>query len=66
VTTAQVGSLGEKMAELADSVGMLLEMSAGYRRRAVQAGFSEDAAERVALELHHRLLGVAFRDPDRG
>ena len=42
--------------DLADQIGRLAEMAAGYREQCEAAGFSPTAAEQMAVQLHQQLI----------
>jgi hypothetical protein len=46
----------DRLAEAADHLDALLMMVAGYRSKAVEAGFSEFSAEEMAVQVHAKLL----------
>jgi hypothetical protein len=45
---------------LMDHLKLLMELVSGYRKTAVNGGFSETMAELMAVELHANLMRVAF------
>lgn len=49
-------TLTDRLAEAADQFEALLSMVAGYRTKAIEAGFSEYSAEEMSLQVHARLL----------
>ena len=53
-------SPAEAMANMADSIRQLVELSAGHRQTCLAAGFSETAAEQMAVALHGCLCIGAF------
>ncbi len=50
----------EKMAVISDYVRGFVEIASGHRRVCLEAGFSETAAEHMAVELHDGLLHNMF------
>jgi len=44
------------LAITADNLDALLTLVAGYRQKAVDAGFSEYSAEEMAVDVHRKLL----------
>jgi hypothetical protein len=52
-------------AEHLDQSSFLIEIAAGYRNRALAAGFSAQAAEQMALDFHRSLLTQAFGNSDQ-
>lgn len=46
----------ESLLDALDSAKQWIEAAAGYRQKAVDSGFSEEAAELMALEFHELLL----------
>lgn len=38
----------------------LIDAAAGYRQTAVTHGFTPEAAEHMAVDLHERMLGMVF------
>lgn len=53
-------SLATVLLQLADSMQHVLEASVGYRQKCVEAGFSAEAAERMAVDYHGALVGAVF------
>lgn len=55
-------------AEAADQLRLIVELTAGYRRQLVEAGFSAAAAEAMAMMFHgeivHRLFSVDTPTPN--
>ena len=51
-----VPTLTDMLASAADQFDALLTMVVGYRTKAVEAGFSEYAAEEMSLQVHQKLL----------
>lgn len=49
-------TLTDQLAAAADHLDALLSMVAGYRAKAVEAGFSEFSAEEMAVQVHAKLL----------
>lgn len=47
--------------DVMDSLTRIIETCAGYQAAALRAGFSEDAAERMALRLHDNLMNEMER-----
>ena len=50
----------EQMAAAADAIRTLVELAAGHRQTCLAAGFSETAAEQMAVALHGCLCINAF------
>lgn len=46
----------DSMAAVADRLDALLSLVAGYRTKAVEQGFSEYAAEEMAVQVHAKML----------
>jgi len=46
---------------LLDHGDRLIELVAGYKRKAIAAGFTHTTAERMAEQLHNELLPQHFR-----
>ena len=53
-------SPGEAFTALADSLGYIIETVAGYKRRALEAGFDLDTAETMAEECHTEMVAYYF------
>lgn len=49
-------TLTDMLAVMADQFDALLTMVVGYRTKAVEAGFSEYAAEEMAVQVHAKML----------
>jgi hypothetical protein len=47
-------------ANAADQLRLIVEMVAGYKRQLMEAGFSEDAAESMAVILHGEIAHKIF------
>ena len=45
---------------LADSLGQFIELCAGHRVKAEEAGFSSPIAEQMALDMHRGLVESVF------
>lgn len=54
------------MAAVNDAIAPIIEGAAGYRARALAAGFSETAAETMAVAYHHEVIRMAFRQNQPG
>ena len=54
-------SFADTLAELADTLGGVVELCAGHRARMLEAGHSEDAANLGALHLHNEMLTKLIR-----
>lgn len=53
-------SPAEQLIEMVNNLSHLIEAAAGYRQRCEAAGFSHDAAEEMATELHSAMLRNVF------
>lgn len=49
-------TLTDRLAVTADNLDALLGLVIGYKNKAVEAGFSEYAAEEMAVQVHQHLL----------
>lgn len=49
-------TLAETMADVADTFAQVLDVVIGYRTQCLANGFSETAAEAMAVELHATML----------
>lgn len=49
-------TLTDRLAVMADTLESLLAVVSGYRTKAVDAGFSEYAAEEMAVQVHAKML----------
>jgi hypothetical protein len=49
-------AMHEGLMELLESTSSLIEMVAGYRENCVKNGFSETAAEKMAVAMHGLML----------
>lgn len=47
----------EALLDAAEQMDGILMVVAGYRRKAIDAGFSSDHAEQMAVQLHQKILG---------
>lgn len=53
------------LAGLADSLTQLIELASNHRFKAVEAGFSDEHAQRMAVDLHYGLVRSIFKlDPE--
>lgn len=43
---------------VADGLTQIIELAAGHRNRALAAGFSNEAAEEMAVEVHRKLVDL--------
>jgi hypothetical protein len=51
-----VANLALALGQFAEAVGPILEATAGYRANCLTAGFSETAAEVMAMDFHRMLF----------
>lgn len=51
----------EAMHELLDNMAQLLDTVDGYRQQCLTRGYSETAAEMMAMEFHRQLVANVFR-----
>lgn len=56
IEPAEEPTLTDMLAAQADRLEGLLSMVIGYRTKAVEGGFSEYAAEELAIQIHAKLL----------
>jgi len=50
----------ERMALLAEAMTTFIELAAGHKMRAMEAGFAEDTAEQMASQVHAGLVAGLF------
>lgn len=55
-------TLATTLADGLEACRSLVELAAGYRALCVNLGFSEVAAEQMAVDYHRHLVARAFRD----
>jgi hypothetical protein len=51
----------EAMVRVSDVMARVLEVTVGYRTQCLAAGYSETAAEGMAMHLHSHLVGQCFQ-----
>jgi hypothetical protein len=49
------------LAALADGLASLVELTAGHRNKCLEAGVGEAAADAIAVQVHDRLITLAFK-----
>lgn len=48
----------DAMAKIADYYTQVIEVASGHRRRAIEAGFTNEVAEQMGLVAHNTLMDV--------
>ena len=51
----------EALAQAADALRKMIELAAGHKVSAMEAGFSEEHAEQMAVHFHAELVSLAMR-----
>jgi len=57
----EASDLSNAFLELMVSMTQVLDATVGYRTRCDQAGFSSEACEAMAIDLHGHMMAICFR-----